>query len=504
MPRRFSAERAAAVSFALVRTAVCGWRAVHQSITVDEATTYLSYVRGPWSSIYSLYDANNHVLYSILAKLAVRWLRLSEFSLRLPSVLAGFFLVLGLYWMMEAVVPSRAIRWIALIALSLHPLLFDFSVAARGYGLAVTLLVWAVYFCWRRRDALAGVLLGLGVSANLTIAFPAAGLILCPLLLRPKRDHHRSLDAPAGPPAGSAEPPARGETFTVGQRRILESLTMAAAAGAVFVAICIGALATAHTANFYIGEPTIRDSLKELIATSVQGSVVRLSPFGSDRSVDVIQFFFLPAVAIFILAASARTLFRAPGKRDSLIPLVTLIAALAGLVVAHYAVGLNYPIDRAGLYLFPLFGWAWAIAAAQVPNVTVRALNGVLAGLLIVQFVAQFHVDYFLMWQFDASARQVADRLREECRGKPANSVSVSATWYQVPALEFYRDYYRITALEPVERHAHTLLTGFDYYVLNLKDDEDVRNGDRSRLIPLFSEQKVSGVLLAREPPASP
>ena len=33
-----------------------------------------------------------------------------------------------------------------------------------------------------------------------------------------------------------------------------------------------------------------------------------------------------------------------------------------------------------------------------------------------------------------------------------------------------------------------------------VKDDEDVRKGDRSRLVPLYSEP-ISGVLLAKEPP---
>ncbi len=36
---------------------------------------------------------------------------------------------------LETAVSSRAIRWVALVTLSLNPLLLDLSVAARGYGL---------------------------------------------------------------------------------------------------------------------------------------------------------------------------------------------------------------------------------------------------------------------------------------------------------------------------------------------------------------------------------
>ena len=87
---------------------------------------------------------------------------------------------------------------------------------------------------------------------------------------------------------------------------------------------------------------------------------------------------------------------------------------------------------------------------------------------------------------FRTSHQRSGAENRQGLRRKLPNSVSLSATWYHQPALEFYRNYYHIAALKPVERHAKTFLNGFDYYVLNLKDDDDVRKGDRSRLIPLI------------------
>lgn len=145
-------ERIAVLLFALARTIFCGYRAAVQSITVDEATTYLNYVRGDWGGIWTNYDANNHILYSILAQLSVRAFHISEFSLRLPTVIAGFFFVLGIHRVLELTVDSRVIRGITLVAIGAAPLMLDFSVAARGYGLGVTLLVWAFYFSIQGRD----------------------------------------------------------------------------------------------------------------------------------------------------------------------------------------------------------------------------------------------------------------------------------------------------------------------------------------------------------------
>jgi len=471
VPRRFSPEQLTAIVFAFVRTALCGYRAATQSFTVDESTTFLNYVRGPWARIYQHYDPNNHVLYSILAKLSTRAFRVSEFSLRLPSLLAGFFLILGLYWVLERSVSSPVIRWVALVTLSLNPLLLDLSVAARGYGLGLAILVWAIYFSMRGKDFAAGVLLGLAVAANLTMAFPALGVIACPLLL--------------------------GEgNWELRTRRIL---TLAIPAGAIASLICYPALSTAQASQFYVGEPTASAALFELIFTFIRASATHRGPFGTGYGTHLIEFLFLPAVLIFILAMGVRTFLRDPASRPFLIPAVTFIVALIELVAARYLAGINYPVDRVGIYLFLLLALAWATAASELPFLPLRAVQGALACLLAVQFVSQFETRYFELWAPDLPAKEVARRIREDSQGKAPGSLSVSATWYQQPALEFYRVYYQIAALKPVERHAKTLLEGFDYYVLNLKDDDDVRNGDPSRLAPMYSEP-ISGVLFAKEP----
>src|SRR6059058_5855335 len=106
---RGSAEQLFAVAFAFARTIVCAWRAAHQSIVHDEAFSFLRFIDGPWSSLWSRYDAANHVLYSFLAKVCVTLFGLSELSLRLPSVLAGFFFMWGIFRVLESC-ESRRIR----------------------------------------------------------------------------------------------------------------------------------------------------------------------------------------------------------------------------------------------------------------------------------------------------------------------------------------------------------------------------------------------------------
>jgi len=100
----------------------------------------------------------------------------------------------------------------------------------------------------------------------------------------------------------------------------------------------------------------------------------------------------------------------------------------------------------------------------------VSGVNLVFGLALLAQFVTQFQTTAFQIWRYDRSTRQVARILSEECSGKAPGSVHISATWFQRPALEFYRVYKNIAALQPIERRDDIRLSGFDYYFLNAPD----------------------------------
>jgi len=470
MPRLATArpERIAVLLFALARTILCGYRAATQSITVDEATTYLKYVRGNWAGIWTNYDANNHILYSILAQLSVRAFHISELSLRLPTVIAGFFFVIGIHRVLEATVDSRVIRWITLAAISVAPLMLDFSVAARGYGLGVTLLVWAFYFSIQGRDLWAGIFAGLSMSATLNVAFSVIGLVACPLVLGTGRL----------------------------RARLRRCNSVAEPAAVIVLVICYPALRQANIGAFYVGLDTIRRALYDFVSQTVRAVPGHGGWLGSGFGIHAIEYFLLPAVMLFVTAVSMRVFQREERSRRSLLPAFALLLALGGIVAAHAVLGLNYPVDRLCLHLFVLLALAWAIAASQVANPRIRAINGVVAMILIVQFLTQLHTSFFAEWVFDAPIKQIAQRLRQEVRGKPPGSVSLTGEWFHTPALQYYQNVYQLTAIKPVERSDFTPLHGFDYYVL----DGDVNGTPEAlRLIPLYRDQ-FSGVLLAQEP----
>ena len=460
-------ERNAVALFALARTAFCAYRAATQSITVDEAGTYLNFGQH-WGDIWNNYDPNNHVLYSILAQLSIRALHVSEFSLRLPSVLAGFFLILGVHRILAATVPSAVTRWIALAGVGLAPLLLDFSVAARGYVLGLALLMWAVYFSIQKRDLWAGVFAGLSVATTLHLAFAAIGLAGAPLVL------------------------GRGGMRT----RVRRTNRVAEPAAVVFLLLWFPILRQTQLSQFYLGLPTIQESLRNFVSLTLRAYPGHGGWLGSGAFIRTIEYFVLPPLVVFVIAVATRSFRLTKDSRQSLTPALTLVAALCGILLSHFFFGLSYPVDRLWLYLFVLLAAAWAIAVSQVPVAWVRRLNGGLAAILVAQMLTQLHVRYFTVWQFDAGIKQAAQVIRDDVRGLPPGSVSVSATWYNYPAMEFYRRAYRITALQPIERHDPTELSGYDYYVLNL-DHENPNAAPLAGATPLFKDD-LSGVVLVR------
>jgi uncharacterized membrane protein len=454
-------ERAAAIVLALARTGVCAYRAATQSFVGDEAFTFNQFIAGSWRDLYFQYDANNHLLFSILSKLSMAIFGDSEFALRLPSVIAGFFLMLGVWLILESV-DSRAVRWVAFAAIGLHPLMLDFSAAARGYSLAMAFLVWALYAGMTQRFRRAALLLGLAVSANFSAAVPALGLLVACFLL--------------------------GDGASV--QRLRRTLGMGVLAAVPVLIVCAGTLRLMRGYFFYAGIPGLLDSIHNLVYDSILASP-RVGLFGTWAAADLLTFRVLPAILLFLAIGSVFA-WRS-GKRKELVPAVTFGAAVVGMISAHYLVGMNYPIDRTGLIVMVFFGIVWAFAAGSA-NRLFRTVNLLLGASLALQFATQFHTSYFQIWWYDRSIKEIARDIEKESRDKPPGSVSIGASWIHQSALEYYRVHDRFAALKPVQRREVTSVTGQDFYVLDRQD----KNFDAVHNHAVLLSDPYAGVVLAK------
>jgi len=121
-------------------------------LTAGEAVLWNDLVRPPLRTAFFAPDAWSGWLYSLLAKRTVGLLRLSEFSLRLPALLAGAA------WL--ALTPKKPFYAIV-------PLLLGWFTTAEGYGISLALCAAA----WRCRPA-APWLLGVAIGVSPWFAIP--------------------------------------------------------------------------------------------------------------------------------------------------------------------------------------------------------------------------------------------------------------------------------------------------------------------------------------------
>lgn len=137
-----------------------------------------------WEIVTTYTSQNQHMLYSVLARVAMDWFGESNWALRLPAVLFGVATIPALYFCARQVTTQReSLLAAALLAVSYHHVWF--SQNARGYtGLALWTVVTTYFFLRGMRESgmrpwlWYGVTLALGMYTHLTMGFVAAGHFL--------------------------------------------------------------------------------------------------------------------------------------------------------------------------------------------------------------------------------------------------------------------------------------------------------------------------------------
>ncbi len=460
------------------------YRAAAQSITADEAFTYNHFAGG--DEPVRVFDANNHVLFTWLARLSVAAFGLSEFSLRLPSVLAG--------WAYLAFVFVLARRWftqswlfaLAVIALTLNPFVLDFLSAARGYGLALAFFAWAIYWAARdledaessraRRLGIAACL-ALAAAANLNFVVPGAALVAAFSLL-----------------TALAKPPAAKRAVELARGLVLPGLALAAA-------ILIRPLRTAGREAFYYGVETLRQTVDGLAFYSFF-----YRPAENPTPLQKLLWGFTPYWVAAVLAAAAasvavlaRVVRRKTGawaRGEGLCMLLALTAwlALGLLVLLKKLFGLKYPVDRTALYWIPLLTLTalalTATARGRLARLPALCLTAFLAAAC-AQYAMEFDTRYYAQWSYDAGTKRMVEFLVQREARQPRGRVRIGASWLFEPSLNFYRQRFGLKWLQKITRDGPR--GDYDYYLLIW---DDIRLVEEMNL-EVLRRDPLSGAVLA-------
>jgi len=108
---------------------------------MDEADTYFWFVST--SNVWQFYP-NNHVLNSVLMWISTRAFGASSIAIRLPALLGAVLFVGTCYVLVRKITDRFSVQLPLFICLTYNPFVFDYMVAARGYGLASAFLLAAI------------------------------------------------------------------------------------------------------------------------------------------------------------------------------------------------------------------------------------------------------------------------------------------------------------------------------------------------------------------------
>lgn len=452
------------------------YRAAVQSCTVDEATTYNEYASKSIVEILTLpYDANNQILHTILCRLAVRTLGVSELTLRLPSLLGGLLFLAMSYRLCRLYFGGGWLFFTALGTLVLNPFTLDYLSIARGYGLAAGLLLTACFQLsrhllepvwnprWLRTASFA---LGFAVAANFTFAIPAVALALVFLSL---------------------------EMWELRRLRFWDAVNQLILPGTVAAAVIVLLpLLHASPGVFYFGAKTLADSLTSMTLPALVHHHTPLAPFGSWLNGNTPLF--LTVAAILMAVAMLAAMLSA--KRGKRMPLLltggTLALSCAMLAAIHLITGMLYPYARTGLYLVILFTLAaWS---AVPPSAFARKAAVAIAAPLLVLFAAQITAGPYNTWVLDSGTKAMVNLVRTDmARTHPTQTMLASENVLR-QNLNFYRRRYHLNTVALINNNS--LARRADYYFLSPSTASLIAE----RHLKVLYRDPVSHQILAKAP----
>ena len=425
-------------------------RAIVQSVTVDEANTYLRWVEPPndqWGA-----NSNNHILNTLLIRLSVWCFGLSHLSFRGPALLGGLIYIAAVYRFCTLCIRYRLLSWAIFLAFVYNPILMDYLVAARGYALAMAFLMVEIYLLARlllarktlserrltRWMTFASVSAGLAFCANFSFSF-AIGLVTLAIFLIVFRMQRRY-----------------GRMACV---RLAAAAVLPAAAIAFFLAGSI--LAEMPKDQLIWGTHHLSEMWRELripyFAEYTEFNTALVNPLLA-KPLKAVRFYFLwmlallTAVYVVLLVRRWRVLEARDRSRLRLSG--TLFAIFLSTVLAHWLqlkiFKVLLPLERTSLFFVLLMTAAVAaLFSVRASGLTERISRGCAIALLTLMgfySLGYLRDSFFNTWRGQAdvaAAFPVAVSLSRQAGFK---TVSTDPEYGAI--LNFYRSLYKVADVE--------------------------------------------------------
>ncbi len=179
------------------------WKMINYPVWYDEAYTFVKFASRPLKYIITDYSApNNHIFHSLLVALIYHLAGIHLWALRMPALSAGILLIPAAFLAGRRLINSAG-GIVAACAVTITPVLVDFSVNARGYTLTCLFACLGIWFAaeiLQHSRAIFWILLvisaALGFYTIPIFLYPVGGIFLWLLIngLQGKKDWREKRD----------------------------------------------------------------------------------------------------------------------------------------------------------------------------------------------------------------------------------------------------------------------------------------------------------------------
>ncbi len=297
----------------------------------DEVATFYFYVqRGVFLPPNAHWDANNHLLNSFTSFVSYKLFGSEPWALRLPNIIS-FVLYFWSAWGIAKLLNKKLIQWAFFLSLVMAHYLFEYFNQTRGYGMSMAFFLFAIWCAiqFLQKQQFGVLLLTVfslffAASANLTLIIPSFLLIFYLLL---------SILFRAG----------------ITRRAILQTSVVTILMGLLFYPLVwftfelkkVGAL-------YYGGKSGFWDYTGNTLSLYFTGFYFPWMAVAFS-----ILFFILIVFAFLLLFRLLK--FTDLFSYNSFIFMWLFVGSIAAIFVVRYLLDVNFPEDRAAIYLFPFF-----------------------------------------------------------------------------------------------------------------------------------------------------
>jgi len=380
--------------------------------------------------------ANNHVLNTILIK-ALFSLGVDSLAIvRLPNVLS---FILYLYW--GARISSKTLSpFVGLgcfVLLIGNPFLLDFFGLARGYGLSLGFMMGALYFGseffeLRSTSSLTKALLlaSLSVLGLFSMIYFWVGLAMALALACLLRKDWDGL-----------------------KKSLLYGLLIGLA---LLACIAVPMTRLKESGSLYYGghDSFYSDTLVSLTRYSLYSLDITPSVYPTlDFSLGA-----LLLVSVFSYFRNANL----SSVKALFLAVITFSAIL--IILAHHLAGVLYPINRVGLFLYPLFVFSLCFCLNDFSRYVRTAILSLFLVGFTINFMSKGNFYRTALWSFDAHTEEILNQVNEQGKraGRVLRFACTPVIYYSV---NYYAERNDYGFLEVVEDENQLVPDGVDYYL---------------------------------------